>query len=312
MFRKVGIIILAVAIFAGLAASCGKTKNTTSATSTVITDQLGQTITLTTTNPQRIISLAPSNTEILYALGLGDRIVGVTDFDNYPPEVKNKPSVGGYTNPNIEKIIAMQPDLILGTEAQSVNTYQQLESKGLTVVALSPKTLDDVLASITLVGKITGKDKEAAQLTASMQKRIKAVTDRTSKLSPDTKPRVFYIIWNDPLMTAGKGTFIDELINKAGGINIAGNLESYPTISLENVLTDNPQVIIAGAGMGEGEDLPYKYATTEPRLQGTDARKNNRVYSVNTDIVGRPGPRIVDALEDFLTDIHPELATSRK
>jgi iron complex transport system substrate-binding protein len=308
ILKKLVIFCLAAVLFTGLLTSCGKTPESTAAASTaVITDQLGRTVTLTTNNPQHIISLAPSNTEILFALGLGDRIIGVTDFDNYPPEAKTKPSVGGYTDPNIEKIIASEPDLILGTEAQSADTYQQLESKGLTVVALSPQTLDDVLATITLLGKITGKAKEAAKLTAAMQKRIKAVTDKTSKLSPDMKPRVFYIIWNDPLMTAGAGTFIDELINKAGGTNIAGDLTSYPTISLENVLTANPQVIIAGSGMGEGEDLPYKYATTEPRLQGTAARQNNRVYSINTDIIGRPGPRIIDALESFLADIHPEL-----
>lgn len=307
MFKKIGVISLAIAVFAGLLASCAQTPATTSSSPNVITDQLGRTVTLSTLNPQRIISLAPSNTEILFALGLGDRVVGVTDFDNYPPEAKTKPSIGGYTTPNIEEIVAKEPDLILGTEAQSEDIYRQLESKGLTVVAISPKTLDDVIASINLIGKITGADKEAAKLTASMQKRIKAVTDKTSKLSQDIKPHVFYVIWNDPLMTAGKGTFIDELINKAGGINIAGDLESYPTISLETVLTDNPQVIIAGAGMGEGEDLPFTFATTEPRLQGTDARQNNRVYSINTDIIGRPGPRIVDALEDFLADIHPEL-----
>ena len=306
--KKIAILYLAAAVFTGLLASCGKTlESTTAASPTVITDQLGRAVTLATNAPQRIISLAPSNTEILFALGLGDRVVGVTDFDNYPPEVKTKPSVGGYSTPNIEEVIAMNPDLVLATEVHQAAVIPQLESQRITVVALSPQTLDDVLASITLVGKATGKVKEAAKLTAAIQQRINSVTNKTGKLSPEMKPRVFYIIWNDPLMTAGAGTFIDELINKAGGINIAGDLTSYPTISLENVLTANPQVIIAGAGMGEGEDLPYQYATTEPRLQGTDARRNDRIYSVNTDIIGRPGPRIVDALEDFLADIHPEL-----
>ena len=306
--KKIAIFCLAAAVFTGLLASCGKTlESTTAASPTVITDQLGRAVTLATNAPQRIISLAPSNTEILFALGLGDRVVGVTDFDNYPPEVKTKPSVGGYSTPNIEEVIAMNPDLVLATEVHQAAVIPQLESQRITVVALSPQTLDDVLASITLVGKATGKVKEAVKLTAAMQQRINSVTNKTGKLSPEMKPRVFYIIWNDPLMTAGAGTFIDELINKAGGINIAGDLTSYPTISLEAVLTANPQVIIAGAGMGEGEDLPYQYATTEPRLQGTDARRNDRVYSVNTDIIGRPGPRIVDALEDFLADIHPEL-----
>jgi len=307
MIKKIGFIFLAFAVFTGLLASCGKTTESTAASPSTITDQLGRTVTLANLAPQRIISLAPSNTEILYALGLSDRIVGVSDFSDYPPEAKSKPSVGAYDTPNLEKIIAMNPDLVLATEIHQTTIIPLLESHGITVVALSPQTLDDVLTSITLIGKATGTVKEAAKLNATMQKRIKAVTDKTGKLTPDAKPRVFYIIWNDPMMTAGKGTFIDELINKAGGINIAGDLTSYPTISLENVLIANPQIIIAGTGMGEGEDLPYQYATTEPRLKDTDARRNDRVYSVNTDLVGRPGPRIIDALEAFLADIHPEL-----
>jgi iron complex transport system substrate-binding protein len=305
--KKLAIFCLIAAVFTGLLASCGETPENTAASPAVITDQLGRTVSLATASPQRIISLAPSNTEILYALGLSDRIVGVSDYSDYPPEAKTKPSVGAYDKPSIEQVIAMNPDLVLATEVHQATVIPQLESQGIIVVALSPQTLDDVLASITLIGKATGKVKEAAKLTAGMQQRINSVTNKTGKLSPERKPRVFYIVWNDPLMTAGAGTFIDELINKAGGINIAGDLKSYPTISLENVLTANPEVILAGSGMGEGEDLPYQYATTESRLQGTDARRNDRVYSINTDIVGRPGPRIVDALEDFLADIHPEL-----
>ncbi len=275
--------------------------------STTITDQLGRTLTLATTSPQRIISLAPSNTEILFALGLGDRIVGVTDYCNYPPEAKTKPSVGEYVSPNIEGIVAMNPDLILGTEAQTVSYYEQIESKGLTIVAISPRTFDEVIDSITLIGEITGADKEAAALTASMQKRIEAVTDKTASLSPDMKPSVFYVLWADPLMTAGKGTFIDEMITKAGGVNIFGDLESYPTVSLENVLTADPQVMVAGVGMGEGEDLPLKFLQEEDRLKDTQARRNNQIYPINMDIIGRPGPRIVDALEAFARIIHPEL-----
>jgi len=304
---KIIIMCLAVILFIGLFVSCAsKPEATTAPPPTIITDQLGRTVELPA-NPQRIISLAPSNTEILFALGLGDRIVGVTDYDNYPPEAKTKPSVGEYVNPNIEGIVAMNPDLILGTEAQSAEYYQQIESRGLKIVAISPKTFDEVLDSITLIGKITGADKAAAALTASMEKRIKAVTDKTSKLSEAQKPSVFYILWDDPLMTAGKGTFTDEMITKAGGVNIFGDLESYPTVSLENVLAADPQIMVAGVGTNEGEQEPFQFITGEARLQDTSARQNNRVYSINMDIVSRPGPRIVDALEQFAHIIHPEL-----
>jgi iron complex transport system substrate-binding protein len=308
MLKKLAVFCLVTMLFTGLLASCGKNpSSTTPASSTVITDQLDRTVTLATTAPQRIISLAPSNTEILYALGLGDRIAGVSQYSDYPPEATTKPSVGAYDTPNLEKILALNPDLVLATEAHQATLIPELESRGIPAIALSPQTLDEVIASITLIGKATGAVKEAAKLTASMQKRIKAVADKTAALTVDKKPGVFYVLWNDPLMTVGKGTFIDELITKAGGVNIFGDKPSYPTVSMENVLTANPQVIVAGSGMGEGEDLPFTFASTEPLLKDTDARKNGRVYSVNTDLTGRPGPRLVDALEQFFKIIHPEL-----
>jgi iron complex transport system substrate-binding protein len=302
---KIVIVCLAAIMFSSLFVSCTKGTTTTPVPAT-ITDQLGRTVEIPA-NPQRIVSLAPSNTEILFALGLGDRVVGVTDYDDYPPEAKTKPSVGEYVSPNIEKIVAMNPDLILASEAQSEEWYAQAESQGLTVVAISPKTFDDVLDSITLIGKITGATKQAAALTASMQARIKAVTDKTANLTADERPTVFYILWDDPLMTAGKGTFTDEMITMAGGTNIFGGLEGYPTVSLENLLTANPQIMVAGVGTNEGEQEPFQFITTEARLQDTSARQNNRVYSINMDIVSRPGPRIVDALEQFAHIIHPEL-----
>lgn len=304
--KTLGTICLAAVLFSSLLVSCTSKPETTVPSPTTLTDQLGRLVELPS-NPQRIVSLAPSNTEILYALGLGDRIAAVTDYSDYPPEAKTKPNVGAYDTPNLEQIIAMNPDLVLATEAHQATIIPELESHGITVVALSPQTLDDVLTSIIMVGKVTGKVKEAAKLTGDMQKRIKSVTDKTSKLADAMKPRVFYILWNDPLMTAGAETFIDELIYKAGGINIAHNLTNYTDISLEAVIAANPEVMVAGVGMGEGEDLPLQFITKEERLQDTVARQNNRIYPINTDLVGRPGPRIVDALEEFGRIIHPEL-----
>jgi iron complex transport system substrate-binding protein len=305
IFRKFGVILLGAALLAGVLTACSTSTPTPSSFTT--TDFLGRAITINNTHPQKIISLAPSNTEILFALGLGDRIIGVTDYCNYPPEAKTKPSVGAYDNPNIEEIVAMEPDLVLATDAQSESIYQQLENRGMTVVAIIPRNMDEVLASITLVGKVTGQDEEAASLVADMQKRISAVTDKTSKLTEAQKLRVFYIFWQDPIWTAGAGTFEDALIEMAGGVNIAHELNGYASMSLEAIIDANPQVFIAGVGMGTGEDLPLQYAQTEERLKDTEARLNNRIYGVNMDIIGRPGPRIVDALEEFFAIIHPEL-----
>ncbi len=271
-----------------------------------VTDQLGRVVKLEKV-PERIISLAPSNTEILFALGLGDRVVAVTEYCNYPPEAQGKPKIGGYTTTNIEKVVALSPDLILAAPLQKKRIIPALERKGLTIFTLDPKTLDEVLESITLVGEITGREEEASGLVAKMQKRIKAVTDKTDNLPEAQRPRVFYITWHDPLMTPGSETRHNELIVKAGGTNIARDLTGYATISLEAVIEANPQVIIAGIGMGTGEDLPFQYVKTEPRLRNVDARINNRVYSIDVDLAGRPGPRITDALEKFAEFIHPEL-----
>ncbi len=274
--------------------------------STEITDQLGRTVKLNKI-PQRIVSLAPSNTEILFALGLGERVVGVTDYCNYPPEAKEKPSVGGFSTPNIEKMVAIDSDLILATSIHQKQIIPQLEAKGMTVFAVAPRTIDEVLDAITQVGEITGKETEAARLVADMRSKIKEVTDKTGNLSGAQKPRVFYITWHDPLKTAGAGTFQDELIRNAGSVNIAGNLSGYAGISLESVIEANSEVIIAGVGMGSGADAPLQFAKTEPRLKDVAARQNDRIFAVDTDIVGRTGPRIADALEQFGRFIHPEL-----
>jgi len=272
-----------------------------------VEDQLGRVVKLEKI-PERIISLVPGNTEILFALGLSDKVVGVTEYCDYPPEAQEKPKVGGFSTPNIEEVVALEPDLIIATQRHEVSIIPALEGKGLTVFALDPKTLDEVLEAITLIGEITGKEAEASQLVTEMSNRIKAVTDKTDGLSEAQRPKVFSITWHDPLKTAGGDTWQDELIVKAGGINIAHELTGgYVPISLEAVIDANPEVIIADVGMGSGEDSPLHFSLTETRLRGVDARINNHIYGIDVDLSGRPGPRIVDGLEQFAKAIHPEL-----
>lgn len=271
-----------------------------------VTDQLDRTVKLDTI-PKTIVSIAPANTEILFALGLDEKIAGVTDYCNYPSKAKEKPSIGGFSTPNIEKIVALSPDLILAAPIHEKQIIPQLEAKGMTVLALSPKTISDILDAITLVGKATSTEKAAAELLSQMQSRIKAITDKTGGLTEAQRPEVFYVIWHDPLTTVGPGTFHDELIRLAGGTNIAGTLSGYPTIGLETVISANPEVIIGGVGTGMSADAPLQFIRNESRLKNVDARLNNRIYSVDGDIVGRAGPRITDALEQFARFIHPEL-----
>lgn len=305
-FSKLCSIYLVFVIALVFLASCASPPENALPGPIQLTDQLGRMVRFNQP-PQRIISLAPSNTEILFALGLSDRLVAVTDFCDYPPEVKQKPSIGGFTTPNIEKIISFSPDLILATSMHEKAIIPQLEQRGLTVFALAPKTLDDVLASIKLVGQATGREKEATELLAEMQKRIKTVTEKTSNLPEDKRPAVFYLTWHDPLMTSGAGTLHYELIQKAGGRTIFPEIVGTQSVDLESIIARNPQVMIAGIGMAAGEDKTFQYLKTETRLQNTEAAKNGRIYKIDEHLTGRAGPRIVDGLEQFAKCIHPEI-----
>jgi len=271
-----------------------------------VVDGLGRTVNIEQI-PQRIISLAPSNTEILFALGLGDRVVGVTEYCNYPEEAKAKPKVGGFSTVDIERVVYLEPDLILATQIHSQTVIPALEELGLTVLALTPASLDELMSNITLVGKITGQDKPASNLVDDLGGRIETVASKTQDLALNQRPRVFFLTWHDPLWTRGKDSLADDIISKAGGQNIAYDLSGDKTIDLETVLHRDPQVIIAAFNMGTGEDLPWQYVRTEPRLKSTEALLNNRVYEIDGDLIHRPGPRLVEALEQVAQFIHPEL-----
>jgi len=260
-------------------------------------DDLGRLVTINGT-PQRIISLAPSNTEILFALGLGDKVVGVTDQDDYPPEALNKTKVEGYATPNIEKIVALNPDLILVAHGTPMDVIINLAGLGLTVYGIKTTDLDDLLNDIRRVGEITDKEVEAQALTSAMESRIQAVTNQTGEL--EQRPRVFYMLWNDPLWTAGSGTFIDELIEKAGGVNICQNITGYTTISIEDVLARDPEIIITS-------ELSYDWALNATELASTNASQSGRIYTCDDNLVQRPGPRLVEGLEWFAHFIHPEI-----
>jgi len=250
--------------------------------------------------PERIISLAPSNTEILFALGLGDKVVGVTEYCDYPPEALEKEKVGGPWTPDVEKIVALQPDLILASDANPFDIITTLEGLELTVFGIKSTDLDDVLNDIRTVGEITDTEVEALALTSEMAVGIQSVTDQTEEL--EQRPKVFYIVWHDPLWTAGSETFINELIEKGGGVNICGNITGYPTISIEEVVARNPEVIITSSEPGV-----YEWAMNETALNTTDARQYNRVFVCDDNLVQRPGPRLVEGLEWFAYFIHPEI-----
>ena len=260
-------------------------------------DDLGRLVAINGT-PQRIISLAPSNTEILFALGLGDKVVGVTNLCNYPPEALDKEKVGEYPIPDIEKIVALNSDLILVAHGTPMDVINSMAGLGLTVFGIKTTDLDDLLNDIRRIAEITNKEVEAQALTCEMESRIQAVTNQTDEL--EQRPRVFYVVWHDPLWTAGSGTFIHELIEKGGGVNIFQNVSGYPTISVEEVIARDPEIIITS------EDS-YDWAMNATELASTNASQTGRIYTLDDDLVQRPGPRLVEGLEWFAHFIHPEI-----
>jgi iron complex transport system substrate-binding protein len=308
-----GLVALALILvmLSGLVSGCKSTTDTTGPSGSesfpmTVTDDRGRVVTIDKA-PQRIVSLAPSNTEILFALGLGDRVVAVSDFSDYPSQAKEKPNVGVYPAPNMEQLVDLSTDLVLAAEIQTGEVILQLEERGFPVFVLAPQTIDELLESIALVGEITGQRGEASQLVAEMQDRINAVTEQTDSLPQGQRPRVFYIVWHDPLMAPGSGTFQDDLIRKAGGINIARDIDGWATISLEAVIQANPEVMIASVSYSSDDTLTFQYIQTELRLSDADARQNDRVYGIDGDIISRAGPRVIQALELLARMIHPEI-----
>lgn len=282
------------------------TATTTVETMTII-DDLGREVTIEGT-PSRIVSLAPSNTEILFALGLGDKVYGVTEQCDYPAAALTKEKVGSYSNVDMEKVVAINPDLILAEDIQKQKVIPALEKLGFTVVALVPHNLQEVMDSIKLVGRLTGTQEKAGQIVDDMSWRIKAITDVTDSLTEEGKTRVLYVIWHDPIMSVGTDTEIHEMIEMAGGSNIAAFAgEGWPTLALEEIVALNPQVIIVNVEGYEGGDISLQAILNETRLGGTDAFINGRVYGIDADLTNRPTPRIVEGLEEMAKMIHPEL-----
>jgi iron complex transport system substrate-binding protein len=272
-----------------------------------ITDDLGRKVQIDKL-PQRIVSLAPSNTEIVYALGLEDKLVGTTDYDDYPEAAKSKPRVSSYTTPDLEKVVAVQPDLILAESIDEKTALPAMEQLGLTVIVTSATSIDTILNDIKMIGEINGKSQEAAALVDSLNARIQAVVSKTDTLTPEQRPRVLYVIWNDPIWTMGGNTYTDDLISKAGGVNIfSKDFEKSRIVSLESIIEKDPQVILV-SGMATSKDMIYNGIMKDSRLSGVSAISNNRVYKISdANLTERPGPRIVDGLEEVARLLHPEI-----
>jgi iron complex transport system substrate-binding protein len=277
----------------------------TEETGSTFVDDAGRMITLATA-PQRIVSLAPSNTEILYAVGAGSQMVGRDEFSDYPEEAKSIESVGGsFGEYNVEAILALEPDLVLATEINSPELIAQLEDLGLTVYYLrNPTTFEEMYTNLENIAKLTGND--ATELVDSLKARIAAVDEKIAPLSE--RVSVFYEIdATDPAKpwTYGPGTFGSLLIERAGGYNI-GDIASdpYPQLSLEQVVAANPSVIILGDSMW---GVTPESVLVRPGWEPIEAVKSNKIFPIDDNLISRPGPRLVDGLEQLAKLLHPEL-----
>jgi iron complex transport system substrate-binding protein len=271
-----------------------------------VVDDYGRTVTLAST-PKRIISVAPSPTEILFAVGAGDQIVGLDEYSDYPAETEGITHIGNYTL-NEEKIVALQPDLIVSSDLVPRSQLESLKAQGIPYVLFADRTLEDVFKTIRLAGVITGHIDEADLVATALSERVDAVKNKTLALGM-SKPKV-YVEYDDYMgyWTYGPGSFGDDLIELAGGENIAHNTSSeYPSVQSEFVIAQNPGIIVYTTG--PWSTLNKDTYVNRPGWNNIDAVKNDQIFGMDANLISRYGPRIVDCLEQLAEIVHPELFT---
>ena len=264
-------------------------------------DMTGRDVTLAA-SPRRIVSLVPSTTEIVFALGGEGRLAGVTDYCDFPLGAKKKPSVGDMVNPSVEIILTLRPDLVIATrEGNREETFEELGRLGIPVFLVEAKTIVDVVAVIRRLAELTERTAGAPALIAALEQRIDAVRRTVASLG---RPRVLYVVWPEPLIVPARDALVTELIQLAGGQSIsAGDRGSYPRFSLESAIARNPEVILlANHRSGLATPASEKWE----RFTAVAAVRAGRIETVNGDLLHRYGPRIVDGLERLVRVIHPE------
>jgi len=264
-------------------------------------DMLGREVALAAP-PARIVSLVPSVTEVLFALGAEARLVGVTDFCDYPPAARGRPSVGGMVNPNLEVIVALRPDLVIATtEGNREETFTQLKRLGVPTYLVAAHRVSDVTDLIARLGALTGSQHAAAPLLRRLEQRVAAVA---RAVAPLPHPRVLYVLWPEPLIVPGREALVTELIRLAGGQSVtADEADAYPRLSLESAVARAPEVILLanhGANTGPIDEERWRRLTSLPAVRA------GRLHRVEGNLVHRYGPRVVDGLELLARAIHPE------
>jgi iron complex transport system substrate-binding protein len=312
--RGVSIVLALAALLLALAAlaGCGSSTSGSAASTSpsaaagpiTVTDDTGASVTLEQP-ATRIVSLAPSNTEMAYAIGAGAKMVAGTSYDDYPAEAKALPKVGDFANPSVEKIASFNPDLVLAAGGIQQSLRGKLEDLGMKVFVVDPKTYDEVIADAAALGKLTGSVAGAQMVVDQM---TQAKSDVQAKVGSLAKVTTFLEIYSKPLMTAGSGTFIDDMITLAGGTNVGAEAGAgFPNFSTEVLLKDDPAVYVADSGsMSKPGDL-----TKRSGFSALTAVQQNHVYVIEDSIIARPGPRLAQGLQALAKMIHPEAYATR-
>ena len=295
-------MLWAIAVVAGCTTTAAPAEPATPVAVAVrtFTDDAGRSVRIEET-PERIVALAPNLTEIVFSVGAGGALVGVSDFSDYPAEVQEIPTVGGFPL-NIELIVSLEPDLVLAAGITSLEDVAKLEALGMTVLYLNPTDLEGVLESIRRVGEVVGRSQEAEDLVAGLQDRLDAIRDRAASVA--IRPRVYYEI--DPTLYSGApGSFTHELIVLAGGANIAADaVTPFPQLSAEEIIAADPEVIVFSHAKYGGTVAEI---AGRPGWDGMTAVQRGAIHPIDPDLVDRPGPRLLDGLEAMAALLHPDL-----
>jgi iron complex transport system substrate-binding protein len=272
-----------------------------------LTDEVGRRVQI----PQgvdRVVSLAPNLTEIVFALGAGNHLAGDTDFCDYPPEAVQKPHVGGPVNPNLEEIVSLLPDLVLATK--SINrreTVNALNHIGLPVYVTDPHSVEGMVTSVEHLGSALGAEKSAAMLAEDLRVRL---TDLGRRLAGAAPRRVLFVVWTDPLISVGRDTFIADAVRRAGGRSVVDTKAEWPHVSLEEMVRLQPEVLVFASAHAGDTQREIDALRTRPGWRNLAAMQHGNIVVVS-DAINRPAPRMVDAIERLARALHPEAFTSR-
>lgn len=308
--KKILALILSIVLIVGLSACQAQqpaapapAEQPTTETKLEITDLKGRKVILDKI-PERIVSLSPGNTEILFAVGAGDKVVGITSFCDYPAETKDVNKIGTFEGPNLELIQKANPDVVLAGGYIQEDLITSLEQLNIPVISTEATDFNSIFDSIALIGKLSGNEQKAEEVVKGMKDKIAEIQDKVKDQTPKS---AFYVVWTDPLTTAGSGTFINDVIKTAGGINTAEKVEFWAKYSAEELVKDNPEYLLS-AFHSTNEGITADFFKQSPVFKNLDSVKNGKVHLMSDDnVVSRPGPRIVQAIEEVAKVLHGDI-----